>query len=252
MEQQAKSAVEEFDEAEDVHQTRLAQIKLDASRSGSTGYKLEIGAIMVGAEQCASLTFRAQKLSDGRASRIASAEDPNIASEEYLLSALTGLDLGVLGQLDWQDFEAAAAVLDGITRRRAGGLLPDSKKPEPPEKLFRAVMKAHDEWLASVKLAAARSGASGYMLELYHPITVKGEKRAGIIFRPQTLRDMREAKAKQRQRRGLIGDDMLAADLSGLSVEDLGQLDWEDWEAVQAVIEGFARRRAAGGPALKV
>ena len=103
------------------------------------------------------------------------------------------------------------------------------------------IQREHAERKARVRIAAAKSGGNGYTLELYEPIMVGNEKRTALLFRAQTIRDIREAKT----------DDALTAALCGLTVEQLMQLSSIDYDMTQEVLAGFHLRPAAGGLARK-
>lgn len=114
----------------------------------------------------------------------------------------------------------------------------DATKKTPVQELAE-LEEAHQNAMAEIRLAAARSGSQGYVLKLIEPIMVGPAKWTELRFRPQTVADIRNTSDQ----------DTFAASLCNLMPEQIKQLCYDDWEAVQEVIAGFARRRAAGGPA---
>jgi hypothetical protein len=106
---------------------------------------------------------------------------------------------------------------------------------------LRKLQEENDERSARIQLEAAKSGPSGYTLELYEAIMVGADKKTSLHFRAQTIRDIREHK----------NDDALTAALCGLTVDQLYQLSSIDYAATQEVLAGFHLRRAASGPARK-
>jgi hypothetical protein len=113
-------------------------------------------------------------------------------------------------------------------------------KPEKtPLELYAELEEAHQNALAQIRLDAAKSGANGYTLKLVDPIMVGSTKVTELHFRPQTVADVRKNPE---------GDAFTAA-LCNLSPEQITQLAIDDWDGAQAVLAGFAMRRAAGGPA---
>lgn len=115
-----------------------------------------------------------------------------------------------------------------------------SAKPEKtPLELYAELEEAHQNALAEIRLAAAKSGNNGYTLKLVDPIMVGATKVLELKFRPQTVSDVR---------RNPDADAFTAA-LCDLAPEQILQLSIDDWDASQAVLAGFAMRRAAGGPA---
>ena len=102
---------------------------------------------------------------------------------------------------------------------------------------LEALEKQHAEHMASIRLAAAKSGNAGYTLELLEPIMVGSDKRASLHFRAQTIRDIR----------GHTVDDAFTGALCGLTVDQVQQLSAVDYSACQEVIAGFHLRRAVGG-----
>lgn len=104
------------------------------------------------------------------------------------------------------------------------------------------------EFLATIKVAAAKSGGHGYEYKLFEPIMIGNQKMEALRFRPQTIRDIRAANVAPRgEGTGIMPNDVLTATLCGITPEQLMQLAYEDYEAVQEVMEGFQLRRAAGG-----
>lgn len=103
------------------------------------------------------------------------------------------------------------------------------------------LIQAHEDHLASVKLAAAKSGSAGYTLELTLPIRVGAETVSKLHFRPQTVRDVQDAKDE--------GMASMMAALAGVKADEINQLCTSDFDAAIMVLEGFNLRRAAGGPA---
>ena len=97
---------------------------------------------------------------------------------------------------------------------------------------------------AAIKVQAARSKGP-VNLELTEPITVNGEARARLAVRPHTVKDMKLA---EEEREGW--PMRLAGMLTGLTPDEIGLLNMADWDAVQAIVEGFLMRRGAGSPAL--
>lgn len=97
-----------------------------------------------------------------------------------------------------------------------------------------------EEAIAAIKVDVARTEGS-YVLALAWPIQVGAETRSEITLRQQTIRDIREHKSGS--------DDAFTAALCGLTVDHIQQLSPDDWNAVQAVIEGFTLRRVASGRA---
>lgn len=99
--------------------------------------------------------------------------------------------------------------------------------------------KQNAEHMASIRVAAAKSGNAGYMLALLEPIMVGAEKKDSLHFRAQTVRDVRATTV----------DDAFTGSLCGLTADQVQQLSMADYAAVQEVIAGFHLRRAVGGPA---
>lgn len=123
----------------------------------------------------------------------------------------------------------------------------DTSKRTPVAELAE-IEQAKAEYLAAVKLAASKSGQSGYEYSLFEPIMLGNQKVEVLRMRPQTIRDIREANAKPRaEGTGIMPNDVLTAMLCGITPEQLLQLSVIDYEAVQEVMEGFTLRRAAGG-----
>lgn len=97
---------------------------------------------------------------------------------------------------------------------------------------------SHAEALAAIRLAAARSGSSGYTLKLVDPIMVGSEKKVELVFRPVTVADVRAKESSA---------DALVARLCNIPEANIVQLSIDDWDAAQEVLAGFAMRRVAGG-----
>jgi hypothetical protein len=97
---------------------------------------------------------------------------------------------------------------------------------------------------AALKVQAARSKGP-VSLELTEPITIGGEARARLSVRPHTVKDMKLA---EEEREGW--SVRLAGMLTSLTPDEVGLLAMADWDAVQAIVEGFQMRRGAGSPAL--
>lgn len=104
---------------------------------------------------------------------------------------------------------------------------------------------AHREYLAQCKVAAARSGPQGYDYPLHDPILVNSQTVTSLHFRPQTIKDLREAKGDPAL--SVAPNDALTAALCNVQPAVLLQLSVLDYEAIQEVMEGFTLRRAAGG-----
>lgn len=121
----------------------------------------------------------------------------------------------------------------------------DDTKRSPLAELA-ALEQEKAEYLATIKLAAARSGQSGYDYALFEPIMIGNQKTEVLHFRPQTVRDIRDANSKPRVE-GIMQNDVLTAMLCNITPEQLMQLGGIDYEAAQEVMEGFMLRRAAGG-----
>lgn len=115
-----------------------------------------------------------------------------------------------------------------------------SEKKSASEELEELV-QANEEHLASIKLAAAKSGTAGYTLELTQPIMVGVEKASKLHFRPHTVRDLQEHKDEDLS--------SMIATLAAVKVEEIHQLCTADFDAAVKVIEGFHLRRAVGGSA---
>ena len=111
-------------------------------------------------------------------------------------------------------------------------------KKTPSEELAE-IEDARKNALAEIQLAAARSGSAGYTLKLIDPIMVGPAKVTELRFRPQTVSDIRRHP----------GGDAFTASLCDLDENQIQQLSMDDWDGAQAVLSGFAMRRAAGGPA---
>ena len=108
--------------------------------------------------------------------------------------------------------------------------------------------EAHENAIAEIYLAAAKSGSAGYTLKLIDPIMLGTEKVTELRFRVPTVRDMRRPANPEAELESSIEFAAAACERS-VTVEQLKQLSFDDWEAVQAVLRGFAKRRVAGGPA---
>jgi hypothetical protein len=111
----------------------------------------------------------------------------------------------------------------------------EEKKPTAIEELERLQEETAEE-IAAIKVDVAKAQGN-YELPLAWPIQVGTETRASLTFRQQTIRDIRVHK----------GDDEFTAALCGLTVDHIQQLCVDDWNATQAVIEGFTLRRVASG-----
>jgi hypothetical protein len=109
---------------------------------------------------------------------------------------------------------------------------------------LRALETEAAERRAALKVQAAKSKGP-VVLELSEPITISGETRARVNVRPHTVKDMKLA---EEERDGW--SVRLAGMLTGLTPDEVGLLSMADWDAVQAVVEGFQMRRGAGSPAL--
>ena len=99
-----------------------------------------------------------------------------------------------------------------------------------------------NERRAALKVQAAKSKGP-ITLELSEPITVNGEARARLSVRPHTVRDIKLA---EEEREGWAV--RLTGMLTGLTPDEVCLLSMADWDAVQAVVEGFQMRRGAGFP----
>lgn len=230
MEEEQRSALDELREVQAEHEERNARVTVAAARSGGS-YKLDLyEPIMVGNEKRTSLHF----------SRPQTKRDAAKPDDEHTAD-LCGLTVEQLMQLSSIDFDLTQAVLSGFHLRQAAVDLGAVKAPTATRELA-LLTQAFRERKARVCLAAAKSGGQGYTLELFDPITVGGEKRAALIFRAQTIRDIRASKS----------NDALTADLCGLTVEQLGTLSSIDATMAEEVIAGFHLRPAAGGLARKV
>ena len=107
----SKTAVDELEELEQAEAERVARIKLDAAKSGTAGYTLELyEPIMVGNEKRQSLHFRAQTMRDIREHK----------TDDALTAALCDLTVEQLRQLSSIDFAATQEVLAGFHLRRSG------------------------------------------------------------------------------------------------------------------------------------
>jgi hypothetical protein len=100
-----------------------------------------------------------------------------------------------------------------------------------------------NERRAALKVQAAKSKGS-VTLELSEPVTISGEARSRLSVRPHTVRDIKLA---EEDREGWAV--RLTGMLTGLTPDEVCLLSMADWDAVQAVVEGFQMRRGAGFPA---
>ena len=103
--------------------------------------------------------------------------------------------------------------------------------------------RAARERRAQLKVQAAKSKGP-VVLELGDPITVNGEEKASLSVRPHTVKDIKLA---DEEREGWAV--RLTGMLTGLTPDEVGLLSMADWDAVQAIVEGFQMRRGAGFPA---
>lgn len=122
----------------------------------------------------------------------------------------------------------------------------NTKQKEQPKTAVQELEelgRALREHRASLKLQAAR--AKGPVpLELAEPILVNGEARTQLSVRPHTVKDLKLA---EDEREGWTL--RLSGMLTGLTPDEVSLLCMADWDAVQAVIEGFQMRRGVGSPA---
>ena len=119
----------------------------------------------------------------------------------------------------------------------------EKKKATAMDELKALELEA-SERRAALKVQAARSKGP-VALELTEPVTISGETRSRLSVRPHTVKDMKLA---EEEREGW--SVRLAGMLTGLTPDEVGLLSMADWDAVQAIVEGFQMRRGAGSPAL--
>ncbi len=103
--------------------------------------------------------------------------------------------------------------------------------------------KATQAQRAVLKLRAAKSRGP-VTLELSDPITVDGEARTQLSVRPHTVKDIKLA---DEDSEGFAV--RLAGMLTALTPDQVGLLSMTDFNALQAILEGFQMRRGVGSPA---
>ncbi len=111
-EEKVQTALEQLEALEEAFTERLAQISVEASKTGGDGYTLPLyEPVMKGADKVTAIHFRAQTIGDIRATE----------GEIELAARLCGFEAVQLEQLSDIDWESVGAVLKGFKLRRAAG-----------------------------------------------------------------------------------------------------------------------------------